>query len=163
MLCRGKETIMKQIDVYLEGFKLNYEKFLIGCDALEEERKWPVDKLGDMDVYFANDLMCVIVRLIAADGHFEPGEVDYLNNALGFEYTVDELQAVYDECGDTLGELFEKELPESIRQIRELNPLLADNYQEMLSLIGKIMIESDGVITPEEKAAAEQLIAAMEG
>ena len=153
---------MNQLDTYLEGFKLNYEKFLLGCDALEAEGLWPLEDFGEMDAYFANDLMCVIIRLIAADGEFDQAEIDYLNDALGFGYSVEELSAVYTECGEKINSLLESELSESISQIQALSPLLADTYKEMLSLVCKIMIESDGVITSEEKTAASQLLSCIE-
>ena len=29
---------MNRIEAYADGFRVNYEKFLVGCDALEEKR-----------------------------------------------------------------------------------------------------------------------------
>lgn len=149
---------MDNLQEYMAGFRLNYEKFLVGCDAQETENAWPVDELGEMDVYFANDLACVIIRLIAADGVFADAEVDFLNSALGFDYTVDELKAVYKECGDKITDLFNNELGESVNRLESVNPALAETYKQMMTMIGKIVIESDGIVTEKEKEAAKELI-----
>ena len=150
---------MSSLQEYMAGFRLNYEKFLVGCDALEEEGLWPMDELGEMDVYFANDLACVIIRLIAADGVFAEEEIDFLNGALGTNYTVEELESVFNWCGDIINTMFEREIDESIAQLTELNPDLAAIYKQMLELIAQIVIKSDGVITESEKAIANQLLA----
>ena len=149
---------MSSLQENMAGFRLNYEKFLVGCDALEEEGLWPKEELGEMDVYFANDLACVIIRLIAADGVFADEEIDFLNGALGTSYTVEELESVYNWCGEKINIMFESEIGESVARLNELNPSLAATYKQMLELIAKIVIESDGTVTEEEKAVANQLI-----
>lgn len=60
---------MSNLQKNISGFRLNYEKFFVGCDALETGL-WPKEEPGEMDVYFANDLACVIIRLIAANRVF---------------------------------------------------------------------------------------------
>ena len=149
---------MERLQVYMDGFRLNYERFLVGCDALEQEGLWPVEELGEMDVYFANDLACTIIRLIAADGKFSDDEVAFLNESLGFNYRIEELQAVYAECGDKIAALLENELDDSISKLKSVNPHLADTYKQMLIMLAQIVVESDGVVTESEKTVANQLL-----
>lgn len=59
---------MKRIDMLTEEFNTKYERFLIGCDALEDLNLWDKEEHGEMDVFYQNDLVSVILRLIAADG-----------------------------------------------------------------------------------------------
>lgn len=55
---------MKRIDLLTEEFKTKYERFLIGCDALEDLNLWDKDEHGEMDVFYQNDLVSVILRLM---------------------------------------------------------------------------------------------------
>ncbi|MBR4743622.1 MAG: hypothetical protein IK082_05470 [Oscillospiraceae bacterium] len=143
--------------IEIDGFQLNYEKFLTACDAQELEGKWDVESNGEMDAWFANDLICAVVRLIAADGKVSMEEVKYLNKSLGFSYTADELQEVYRLCGDRIEYMFEREIPRSIEQLRQLEPGLAELYRTMMLQICDLIIISDGKIADEERKTAEQL------
>ena len=143
---------------FIDDFKANYDKFVIACDALEEEGKWPLDELGEMDVYFKNDFACVIIKLITADGKIDVNELNFLNDALGFDYKIEELRELYKNDGDRIDSYFETELGKSIAMIREKNEKLADMYKTLFMLIGKIVIQSDGVVTYKEKAAAEAMV-----
>ncbi|MBR4550493.1 MAG: TerB family tellurite resistance protein [Oscillospiraceae bacterium] len=147
---------------YESEFALRYEKFRNGCDALEEEGRWPVDELGEMEAYFDNDLACVIIRLIAADGRFFPEEVDSLNRALGFHYSVDTLKAIYADCGERINALFETELDDSLALLNSLEPKLGEAYRQLLILLAKVVTESDGGASDSEKAAAAQLFALLQ-
>ena len=141
----------------LDGFRLNYEKFLTACDAQEMEGRWDVETNGEMDAWFANDLICAVIRLIAADGEVSPEEVDYLNDALGFSYTAEELREVYRAAGDRIEYMFEREIPDSIEQLRTLEPGLADLYRTMMLQICDLIIGSDGHIADAERQAAGRL------
>ena len=141
----------------LAGFRLNYEKFLTACDAQELEGKWDVEKNGEMDAWFANDLICAVVRLIAADGEVSTEEVEYLNEALGFSYTEEELREVFRDSGDRIEYMFEREIPGSIEQLRQLEPGLAELYRTMMLQICDLIVVSDGKIADEERRAAERL------
>ena len=153
---------MDQFNTYAEAFKQHYDEFLIGCDAIEEEGLWPVEELGEMDMYFANDLSCVLVKLIAADGKFDEREIDVLNEALGFEYTPAELEDVYEECWERLPNYFTESIPESIRTLHELNPSLADTYREMLKILCKVVTECDEEIRFSETVLINELMDVLE-
>ncbi|MBQ6662760.1 MAG: hypothetical protein IJM69_04400 [Firmicutes bacterium] len=148
---------MSSANSAMEAFKLNYEKFLVACDAVEKDGLWNTEEDGEMEAWFANDVSCAIVRLIASDGVFRQKEVDLLNDALGFAYTVEELEAVYDDYSEKIDVLFEEELPASIEQLEELNPELADDYRSMMRLICDVIIEADETVTEREKEDAEHL------
>ena len=137
---------MKNIDKLTEEFKTKYERFLIGCDAIEELDQWDKEENGEMDVFYQNDLVSVILRLIAADGEISDEETDYLNRNFGFEY-----------CEEEVSHSFDEQFENGITLMRSINEKLADAYKELLSLICNIIIESDEVIAPEEIEEAKKL------
>lgn len=141
---------MEKIDLLTEEFKSKYERFLIGCDAIEELDQWDKEAYGEMDVFYQNDLVSVIIRLIAADGNISEKEVEYLNQNFGFEYTVDELTDVYASCKEQIGHSFDESFANGITYMRTINSKLADAYKELLVLICDIIIGSDGLISKSE-------------
>ena len=153
---------MKNLDMYVESFKLKYEAFLLGCDSLEETGDWDIDELGEMDVFYANDLISVIIRLIAADGKIDCKEAKYLNDTFGFEYSAEELRCVYDSCKDDISSSFDENFENGISYMRRVNSKLADAYKELLSLICDIIIESDGMISEAEIKEVSRLKALCE-
>lgn len=153
---------MKNIDMYIDSFKMKHESFIIGCDSIEEMGLWDKETLGEMDAFYSNDLTSVIIRLIATDGKITQKEVDYLNEIFDFEYTVDELIDVYNSCKDDIGHAFDENFENGITYMRKINAKLADVYKELLSLICEIIIESDGVIAESEIAEVKRLKAMCE-
>ena len=148
---------MKNVEMYIDSFKMKHESFLIGCDSIEEMGLWDKDTLGEMDVFYTNDLTSVIIRLIATDGKITQKEVDFLNETFDFEYTLDELIDVYNSCKDDIGHAFDENFENGITYMRKINAKLADAYKELLSLICEIIIESDGVIAESEIAEVKRL------
>lgn len=148
---------MKRIDALTEEFKSKYEKFLIGCDAIEELNQWDKEENGEMDVFYQNDLVSVILRLIAADGEISDGETEYLNRNFGFEYSTEELIDIYKSCEEEVSHSFDEQFENGITLMRSINEKLADAYKELLNLICDIIIESDEVIAPEEIEEAKKL------
>jgi len=153
---------MKNVEMYIDSFKMKHELFLIGCDSIEEMGLWDKEALGEMDVFYSNDLTSVIIRLIATDGKITQKEVDFLNETFDFEYTLDELIDVYNSCKDDIGHAFDENFENGITYMRKINAKLADAYKELLSLICEIIIESDGVIAESEIAEVKRLKAMCE-
>ena len=153
---------MKNVEMYIDSFKMKHESFLIGCDSIEEMGLWDKETLGEMDVFYSNDLTSVIIRLIATDGKITQKEVDFLNETFDFEYTLDELIDVYNSCKDDIGHAFDENFENGITYMRKINAKLADAYKELLSLICEIIIESDGVIAESEIAEVKRLKAMCE-
>ena len=153
---------MKAIELYVESFKTKYEAFLTGCDSIEELDLWDKEANGEMEAFYANDLAGVIIRLIAADGKITAREVDYLNETFGFEYTLEEMKEVYRASKDTIEENFDENFENGISYMRKINDKLADAYKELLALICRIIIESDGIVAEAEIAEVERLKALCE-
>lgn len=153
---------MKNVEIYIDSFKMKHESFLIGCDSIEEMGLWDKEALGEMDVFYSNDLTSVIIRLIATDGKITQKEVDFLNETFDFEYTLDELIDVNNSCKDDVGHAFDENFENGITYMRKINAKLADAYKELLSLICEIIIESDGVIAESEIAEVKRLKAMCE-
>lgn len=153
---------MKNVEMYIESFKMKHESFLIGCDSIEEMGLWDKENLGEMDIFYSNDLSSVIIRLIAVDGNITSKEVEYLNETFGFDYTLEELIDVYDSCKDDIGQAFDENFENGITHMRKINSKLADAYKELLSLICDIIIESDGVIADSEVEEVKRLKAMCE-
>lgn len=148
---------MEHLKSYSDGFKLKFEKFLTGCDAIEEMGLWDKESYGEMDVFYTGDLVSVIIRLIAADGNFTIKETTYLNDFFGFQYSVEELQEVYEDCGDAITDIFHKGVTNGLTVMKSINEKLAAAYADLLVTACDIIIESDGIIAPSEIETAKKL------
>ena len=148
---------MERIDALTEEFRVKYEKFLIGCDAIEEMDRWNKDTLGEMDVFYENDLLSLIIRLVAADGKISAREVEYINKTFGFDYTADSLKEIYENCRDEIGDSFDDVFKNGVLYMKSVNEKLADAYEELLGIVCDIVVESDGVISPEEIIEAKRI------
>lgn len=148
---------MDELKKYSEGFKLKFEKFLTGCDAIEEMGLWNLDENGEMDVFYSADLTSIIIRLIAADGNVSQREVDYLNDIFGFDYTVEELGLIYRDCGDAIENIFNQGAKNGLNLMRSINEKLAAAYRELIATVCDIVIKSDGVIDNAEVELAEKI------
>lgn len=143
---------MNKLDAYSEGFKLGYEKFIIGCDSQEELKGWDVISDGEMEGYYSNILVTVIMKLIASDGIFSEKEVRYFNEMFGFEYSAEELKNVYENCADEIEADFCDEIEEAVDKLEEINKELAEAFKNLLGLVGDIVSASDGVVSDKETA-----------
>ena len=143
---------------YMDGFGLCYERFLVACDALEETGAWPVAKLGEMEAWLANDMSCIIMSLITSDGRINRRELDCLNEAMGVDYSAEELESFYANSGGQIDSFLETALPDDIRVLEQLNPVLASEFRQMLSMIAKLVIESDDEVVFKEKETAKKLL-----
>lgn len=148
---------MGDIKNLTDEFKSKYERFLIGCDSVEEIDLWDRDEYGEMDVFYQNDLLSIILRLIAADGEITYDEVNCLNENFGFEYTTEELADIYEGCYDAIGVSFDEKFEDAVEMLNSVNAKLADAYRELVCLICDIIIESDNLITSEETEEAKRL------
>ncbi len=148
---------MSKLDIYAESFKLKFEKFITGCDAIEEMGLWDKEKNGEMEAFYSADMVSVIMRLTAVDGTFAYNEVKYINDVFGFSYTVDELRTIYADCKEAIETVFAENLENGYAYMKRINEKLADAYKELVLLICDIVIESDGVIATAEVQMAEKL------
>ncbi|MBR3630480.1 MAG: hypothetical protein IKN55_08435 [Oscillospiraceae bacterium] len=149
---------MHTIQEYAESFKLKYERFLIGCDAVQEEGNWSTQNLGDMGAYYTRELLILILRIITADGWVAQKEVDYLNEFFGFTYTRPELDQALEGLEDRLrSRSAEKSITDSVKLLHGINPRLAGAFRELVSLSCTIMSLSDGFVTKEERLEIAKL------
>lgn len=148
---------MENLNLLTESFKTKYERFIIGCDSIELDCVWEKNEYGEMDVFYENELLSVILSLIIADGTISEHEVKYLNENFGFSYTVDELKNVYINCGVEIKSYFENNFKAGYEKLKTLNGKLAAAYKELFELICKIIVESDGVLSDEEKKIIPEL------
>ena len=148
---------MKELQMLTESFKTKYESFITGCDSVELNGVWNKDAYGEMDVFYENELLSVILSLIISDGRISDEEIRYLNDNFGFSFTAEELVNVYRNCGDEIGSYFESNFRGGYEMLKGFNPRLADAYKELFGLICRIIAESDGVVGDAERRKIGEL------
>ena len=148
---------MKLSKEAIAQIKYVWEKFCIGFDS-QEELKWDTAELGEMDAYYANEALCIAIRLIAADGQFTQEEADCLNEIFGYGYTVDTLKEVYVNLGDVIERVTDEDLDDGIRLMRRYNSDMASEYKIFLDTFCKAVLSSDSQVTEDEREAADQIL-----
>ncbi len=148
---------MSRLHQLSESFQLKFQKFLNGCDALEELDRWDRDAWGDMDAYYAADMTSIALRLMVADGRVTPEEVRYIDEMFGFRYTQQEVWDIYRDCRAGIDTVFDTEAENGYSRILAINENLGAAYKELVCLICTIIIESDGIRESCEIALAEQV------
>ena len=148
---------MSKLQDLTEGFRLQYEKFLHGCDSIEMDGDWNVYDSGDMETYYFNDMLCLILHLVSADGEFTSAEADFVNAMFGSEYTAEELAEVYQSEKKDIRNMAEAEIPSDYRRLKTINEGLADLFKEMLFSICEIISESDGILRNTELNIIDRL------
>lgn len=148
---------MDKLKMYSESFKTKFENFIIGCDSVEDLGLWDKAKHGEMEAFYSADMVSIIIRLIAVDGKIVPQEVTYINDVFGFDYTIDELRAIYADCKEALDTLFTEGMENGYSYMKRINEKLAEAYKELVLLVCDIIIECDGVIAEAELEMARHL------
>ncbi len=142
---------MENIDNLTRAFRSLYERFLLGCDAIEETGAWDKEALGGMGVFYETGLIALILRLVVADGTISGKEVEYLNRNFGFDYTVPRLAEVYENCREAIGGgSFDEQFRGGFARMKEINGKLAAAYAELTGLVCDIVAAGDGTVSPEE-------------
>ena len=141
---------MENIDNLTRAFRSLYERFLLGCDAIEETGAWDKEALGGMGVFYETGLIALILRLVVADGTISEKEVAYLNRNFGFDYTVPRLAEVYENCREAIGGSFDEQFRGGVARMKEINGRLAAAYAELTGLVCDIVAAGDGTVSPEE-------------
>lgn len=141
---------MNDLQTLTESFKTKYESFITGCDSIELDEKWDKEANGEMDVYYENELISVILSLIAADREISGAEVRALNENFGFSCTAETLRLIYENCGEEIESYFDLRFVEGYETLRQISGKLADAYRELFDLICDIIAESDGAISDAE-------------
>lgn len=141
---------MNKLDTYIDGYRLKLEKLIICCDGLEED-VWDLEEYGEMDSYLINELMSVVLPLVAVDGKVTDGEVEYINRIFGTEYSLPELNII---CMDVVGFSYE-EIDERIKEtstlLKRISTELEENYREMYVALCELLEASDYELGNEEE------------
>ena len=142
---------MNKFNEYVNGYKLKLEKLIICCDGLEEDNSWNLEEFGEMDSYLVNELMSVVLPLIAVDGKISEREVEYVNRIFGTEYSLPDLRVI---CMD-VEDVDYKEIDERIRETSELlkviNKELEESYRDMYVALCELIEVSDLNLSVEEE------------
>ncbi|MBR5680881.1 MAG: hypothetical protein IKX19_09540 [Clostridia bacterium] len=138
-----------------EEFRVLYDQFVNSCDAAETAGKWDMEEYGEMEGYFFNTLMGILMNVINADGHIGAREAEVLNDCFGFSYTVDELIELYGYCGKDLVANYADNARIAMDLLRGIDAALTERFRELVLAICGIVAESeDGVLESEENLLA---------
>ena len=148
---------MENSDNLTKAFRILYERFLFGCNAIEETGAWDKQALGGMGVFYETDLIGLILRLIVADGTISEKEVEYLNRNFGLDYTVARLAEVHENCRETIGGPFDERFKNGIVRMKGINGKLAAAYAELVGIVCDIVVAGDGVVSPEEREEVQRI------
>lgn len=142
-----------------EQFQKNVEAFLEACEDLQKKGLWDEVEYGNVQAYYVNDLVCIITKIIAADGEITDCETQLLGEVFGFDYTVEELQEVYEICADGIEEFFETGVNEAYQLLQDKDSDLANSYKELLLEAANVAVDSDGVktVSAEEQEVVQKL------
>ena len=147
---------MSEINELVSQFPEKHRKFTELCNSAEFAHLWDRAKYGEMDVYYDNILLGLILRLIASD-EITQSEVDYLNKTFSLSYSLKTLSAIYDDCRDFVGEEYNEEFRAEIKKLEEIDELLALRFKELLLTAGLILTQSDGKVTSAETDILAQI------
>lgn len=148
---------MENMKKYSEEFAFKLEHFMTGCDSVELTEGWDKEELGEMDVYYTNELVSIAIGLISSDGRCSGGEAQFMKDMFGFECTPDELEMIYENCKDNLKAMFDEGSRNGFTLMQSINEKLAESYKELVGLICDIVMEADGTVVRAELAAAEKI------
>lgn len=148
---------MSELSEKKEQFRFLYEKFLVGCDAIEYQDAWDKDEYGEMESYFTNEFVSIVMNLMNADSSISADEVRTINELFGFHYSVAELKEIYELCGEDIDAVFDEGVLDSFELLNDVNEEAAECYVDMLNLAADIIVESDGVVTDKEKERVQRL------
>lgn len=141
---------MNKLDTYIDGYRLKLEKLIICCDGLEED-VWDIEEYGEMDSYLINELMSVVLPLVAVDGRVTEEEVEYVNRIFGTEYSLPELNII---CMDVEGISYD-EIDERIREtstlLKRISTELEESYRDMYVALCELIEVSDFELGVEEE------------
>ncbi len=154
---------MTNLESKAEIFRARHEAFILGCDSIEELKLWDKETHGEMDAFYSNDLATVIIKLIGVDGVIDKKEVEYFNKTFGFDYTKEEMIAVYNSCVDDISRFVDESFENGVTLMRKINVKLADAYKALLQLVSEIIIESDGIVAEKELEEVRRFKALCEG
>lgn len=135
-------------------YTLLWEKFAIACDKMEQDGIWDAEQYGGMKAYFANDMLCILLKLAASDKIVTYTECDMINDIIGTTITRDEANEILTQLGDVDGMI-----SQGYALLRELNAEVAGEYKDVVRLACIAVSESDSFAEGCERERMEQFLA----
>lgn len=138
-----------------------YERFIDECDRREESRKWNVEERGQMEMYIANELTCIFLRLSVADGEITETETGFINSVLGMDYSTDELVSIYEEMQESIRDYSAEGIIADLDELKEEFPEMATDYAVIVCDACELLVAADGIIFEDERQEAIKLMQAI--
>lgn len=148
---------MTELQKHINSFRNKYKRFNANLTSEDVLEKWNEDENGAIDVFYENELVSIALTVISSDGKIFVKEAGYLDETFGFSYTADDLAQMYINAHDEIDNYFEDCFKQGYQMLRDINEDLAKQYKDIFYLLCKIVAESDGVVSDDEK----KLIASM--
>ncbi len=143
------------------NFKLAWEKFINGCDTLENMGAWDVEKNGELEAYCENILVSTLLYFVATDGKVSQVETEKFNQNFGFSYTLDDLCNITETMSSEL-KTFVENPREVFETLEKVSPDLASAFLFTVVLGCTTVIESDGILSQRETDALESFLQKLE-
>ena len=138
-----------------------YAEFIDSCDSREESTKWDVEQRGQMEMYIANELTCILLRLSASDGIITDEEAALYNTVMGTEYSTAELKDIYDSLSDAINSYSVEGIVADMNTLKDEFPELAADYAVIVCDACELLVGSDGLVSEDEVQTAKDLMAAI--
>ena len=148
---------MTRLEKLYEEYERDYELFQAGCDTVEEKGLWNKEADGEMEVYFENDLISIVLRLIAVDGEITDKEAEYFNRCFWYNCSTEELKEIYANCKENVGRTFDEQFLQGVQHLSTIDKDLAEAYRRIIVLVCDIIVESDGVVNEKEMGEIKHL------
>ena len=143
-------------------FVIRKELFFVACDSAEEKGRWDRERWGEMRVFFENDLVSTVLRVMASDERFSVSESGFLEDIFEIRYTAEELMELYQSLNFEEGmEQFIQKLRADIEMLKDIGDGLDTFFRELIVLICRIIGALDG-ISQQERELTTQIRKAFE-
>lgn len=140
-----------------KNFRFEWEKFLNGFDALEEENSWDKATYGEMEAYCENILVSVVMHFITVDGIITQSEIDTFNKDFDFDFEFDYVKSIYLSMQAEIKK-FIKNPEDALAVIEAVNEKLCQRFVAFLVDACEIIIKSDKRIAPQESADLQAFV-----
>ncbi len=142
------------------NFRFEWEKFLNGFDAIEEENSWDKAAYGEMEAYCENILVSVMMHFITVDGIITQTEIDTLNKLFDFNFKFEYIKSIYKSMESEIVK-FIKNPEEILAVISAANENICRQYITFLVNACDLIIKSDKRIAPQEAVGIQTFVDAL--
>lgn len=153
---------MKNLESMAYEFRFKFEKFMLGCESAQEIEHWNIERFGEMDAFYSNELTILVLKLVVSDGQVSHKEVEFINNLFGFDYSVEKLVELCSLSHEEVSYYVDEELDNGMALLQRINKKLASFYRDLMLLLCEIIIACDGDINVAELTEAKKLRAILD-